>query len=210
MMRIILFGPPGCGKGTQADLIEKEFGYIKISTGDIIREEIKNKTKIGEKVKAIIDAGELVSDDIIIEMVKNRLKKGDIKKGYIMDGFPRTIIQAERLSEIYVDEEIAIFLNVEEEKIIDRLCNRLTCKKCGAIYNLKVNPPKEEGICDKCGGELYKRSDDNEETIKNRLKIYFESTMPVINYYKAKGILKEIDGFGDIEVVYERIRGLLK
>jgi len=210
MIRILLFGPPGSGKGTQADLIEKEFGYIKISTGDIIREEVKNKSEIGKKVKAIIDAGELVSDEIIIELVKNRLSKDDIKNGYILDGFPRTIIQAERLSEIKVDKEIAIYINVDEDKLISRLTSRLTCKKCGAIYNLNVNPPKKEGICDKCGGELYKRSDDNEETIKNRLKVYFDNTMPVINYYKIKGILNEVDGYGEINSVFNRIKGLLK
>ncbi len=210
MKRILLFGPPGCGKGTQADLIQKEFGFIKISTGDIIRQEIKNQSQIGKRVKSIIDAGELVSDDIIIELVKNRLNRGDIKNGYILDGFPRTIIQAERLSEIKVDEEIAVFINVEEDKLIRRLTSRLSCKKCGAVYNLNVNPPKKDGICDKCGGELYKRSDDNEETIKNRLKVYFDKTLPVINFYRAKGSLKEVDGFGDINDVYNRIKGLLE
>lgn len=210
MKRILLFGPPGCGKGTQADLIQKEFGYIKISTGDIIRQEIKNQSEIGKRVKSIIDAGELVSDEIIVELVKNRLNKDDIKNGYILDGFPRTIIQAERLSEINVDEEIVLFINVKQDELIKRLTSRLTCKKCGAIYNLNVNPPKKDGICDKCGGELYKRSDDNEETIKNRLTVYFDNTMPVINFYRAKGILKEVDGFGKISDVYNRIKGLLK
>ena len=210
MNRVILFGAPGAGKGTQADFIEQNFGYKKISTGDLIRTEVRSGSEIGKIVKAIIDNGELVSDEIIIEMVKRRINQDDIKKGYIMDGFPRTLKQALELSNIKIEREIVIYLKVNEDSVVERLVSRLTCKKCEAIYNIKDKPPKNPEICDVCGGILERRMDDNEETIRNRIKVYNETTLPVIDFYREKGILYEVDASDSIDEVSLKIEGILK
>ena len=188
MKRIVLFGAPGCGKGTQADELEKKYGYKKISTGDLIRAEVAAASKIGLEVKALMEKGELVSDATIIELLKNRLTKNDIGDGYIMDGFPRTLEQGRALSSMEVDEEIAIYLNIaNEDVVVKRLLSRLTCSQCGAIFSRENNPPKKPGICDLCGGEIKQRADDNEETVRNRIQVYRAQTEPAINYYKDKG-----------------------
>ncbi|MCP5050125.1 MAG: adenylate kinase [bacterium] len=208
-MRVILFGAPGAGKGTQADSLEEKYGWRKISTGDLIRAEVSGGTEIGLKVKAIMESGELVSDEIIIEMLKNRLAKDDIDGGYIMDGFPRTRNQAEALSRMTVDKEIAIYLNVDENVVVKRLLSRLTCSSCGAIYSTDHNPPKVAGICDTCGGTITQRSDDNEETIRKRIRVYREQTEPAIDFYRQKGVLREIDASRPIAEVFETIVGVL-
>jgi adenylate kinase len=210
MKRIILFGAPGCGKGTQADMLEKKYGYKKISTGDLIRAEVAAETNIGLQVKTIMEKGELVPDETIIEILKKRLKQEDIKNGYIMDGFPRTKQQAEALSQMEVDSEMAIYLRiVHEDVVVKRLLSRLTCSQCGAIFNMQNNPPKTPGLCDLCGGAIKQRADDNEETVRNRINVYRKQTEPVIDYYKNKEILHEVDASGSVEKVFEAIEEVL-
>jgi len=210
MIRIILFGAPGAGKGTQADLIEEKYGYKKISAGDLIRSEVKSQTDIGKKVKEIIARGELVNDHIIVKLVKNRVEKDDIVSGYIMDGFPRTINQAQELSNIKTDRELSIFLKVNEKFVADRLLSRWTCKDCEAIYNERNKPPRKERVCDVCGGILEKRTDDNLETITKRIQIYNQETMPVVNFYREKGNLHEVNSSHSISEVFSEIEEILK
>lgn len=210
MVRIVLFGAPGSGKGTQGDLLEDKYDYKKISTGDLIRGEIKAGSEIGKKVTAITEKGELVSDDIIIEMVKNRVKQEDITVGYTMDGFPRTLDQAKALSKIPVEREIAIFLDVDEDAVVERLVSRLTCKSCGAIFNIKNKPPKKEGVCDECGGQLERRKDDNEETIRNRIAVYREQTEPAVNYYRENSTLFEVNASGTVAEIFAKIEEIVK
>jgi adenylate kinase len=210
LIRIVLFGAPGAGKGTQAEYLEDTFGYRKISTGDLIRAEVKAGTEIGLKVKAIMEKGELVSDEIIIDMLKKRLAGDDIHGGYIMDGFPRTRSQAEALSRMPVDKEVVIYLKIgDEDVIVRRILSRLTCSSCGDVYNIEANPPKKEGICDECGGILKHRSDDNEETIRQRMRVYRDQTEPVFDFYRGRGALHEIDALDSIEDVFESIKGVL-
>ncbi len=210
MKRIVLFGAPGCGKGTQGDLVEEKFGYKKISTGDLVRAEIKSGSETGAQIKAIAEKGGLVSDDIIIGMVEKRVQQDDITDGYIMDGFPRTLDQAKALSNIDVENEIAIFLNVDEDAVVERLVSRLTCKNCGAIFNTKNKPPKKENTCDDCGGPLERRKDDNEETIRSRMAVYREQTEPVITYYREQGSLNEINANRPVQEIFNEIQGILK
>lgn len=210
MIRLVLFGAPGCGKGTQGDLLEEKFGYKKISTGDLIRAEVKAGSGIGKKVKSIMEKGELVSDDIIIDMVKNRVKKDDISVGYTMDGFPRTLEQAKALSKITVDQEIAIFLKVDEEAVVERLVSRLTCKNCSAIFNTKNKAPIKEGLCDECGGKLERRKDDNEETIRSRIAVYKEQTEPALRYYRENSALYEVDAGGTVAEIFAKLEEIVK
>lgn len=213
MKRVILFGAPGAGKGTQADMLEEKYGYKKISTGDLIRAEVAAKTDVGLEVKAIMEAGELVPDKTIIEILKKRLDQNDIVRanGYIMDGFPRTRPQAEELSRMEVDHEVAIYLNiVDEDVVIRRLMSRLTCSNCGAIFNVENNPPKKTGQCDFCAGSLQQRADDNEETIRNRISVYKQQTQPVIDYYREKDLLHEIDASGSVEDVGEKLTQVVR
>lgn len=204
-MNIILLGPPGGGKGTQAKFITEKFGIPQISTGDILRDAVKNKTELGLKAKEYMDDGKLVPDDLVIQIVEERLTKDDCKNGFILDGFPRTLVQAEALDSMLarMNKEIDYVLNIEvpEDAIVKRLTSRRICKKCGNIYNLLSNPPKIDGRCDICGGELYQRDDDKEETVRQRLKVYKADTEPLIKYYRDKGVLKTIDGSKDIEDV---------
>jgi len=209
MTRIILFGAPGSGKGTMADLLRKDFGYVKISTGDLIRQEVARQTDTGRRAKAILERGDLVSDAIIIAMVKNRLSQDDTLRGqgYILDGFPRTLAQAEAVSQLAADSELAIFLEVSEAEVVDRLGSRLICSRCGAIYNQKSQPAlKESGDCRTCGGALHRRDDDNPQTVGQRLRVYLAETGPVIDYYRAKGNLMAVDGSGSVAAVYERLK----
>lgn len=210
MVRIILFGAPGSGKGTQGDLLEERYGYKKVSTGDLVRAEVKAQSELGKTIKAIMDKGDLVSDDIIIKMVKNRVEQRDISTGYIMDGFPRTLDQAKELSQLGVDREIVIFLKVDEDAVVERLVSRLTCRNCGGIFNIKNKPPKREGICDECGGKLERRKDDNEETIRNRISVYKEQTEPVIGYYRNRGLLYEVDADRTVDEIFADIKRIIE
>ena len=191
-INIILLGPPGAGKGTAAKLIAEKYLIPQISTGDIFREAVKKETELGKQVKAIMERGELVPDELTVNLVRERLSQPDTQKGYILDGFPRTVNQAEALSK-FQEVNAVINFNISEEEIVRRLSGRRVCKNCGAIYHITDYPPKKEGICDKCGGELYQRDDDKIEAIKNRLRVYEKQTAPLIDYYREKGILYDIN-----------------
>lgn len=212
-MKIIMLGAPGAGKGSQASRIAKEYQLPHISTGDIFRANLKEETELGKRAKSFMDKGELVPDDITIAMLLDRIHKEDCKNGYILDGFPRTIPQAEALKEALAkkDEKIDLALDVEasDELIIKRMAGRRTCPACGAIYHIVTLPPKTDGICDRCGADLIQRKDDNEETVKNRLKIYHEVTEPLISYYKKEGILEEIDGAEELDKVFEKVKRII-
>ena len=202
-MKIVLIGPQGSGKGTQAKLLKEKFGIPHISTGDIFREAIAEKTELGLKAKEIIDKGNLVPDEITNKIVKERLQKEDCKKGFILDGYPRNINQAKALDSFAkIDYAVEIF--VPDEISIKRLSSRRQCPKCGAIYGLDI-PPKKDNICDKCGAELYQRDDDRPEAIKKRLEVYHKETEPVLDYYREKGILVRVDGTKPIKDVFEDI-----
>ena len=209
-MKIIMLGAPGAGKGSQASRISAMYKLPPISTGDIFRANLKEETELGKKAKHYMDRGELVPDDITIAMLLERIHKEDCKNGYILDGFPRTIPQAEALKEALEKskEKIDLALDVEvpDELIVKRMAGRRSCPNCGAIYHVLTLPPKIEGTCDRCGGKLVQREDDNEETVKKRLQVYHDATEPLIHYYKKEGILEEIDGTRDVEQVFETVR----
>lgn len=213
-MKIIMLGAPGAGKGTHAKKITEKFGIPAISTGDIFRENIKNGTELGKKAKEYMDAGNLVPDKLVCDLVVDRLKQDDCKNGYILDGFPRTIPQAEALTAALakdddaIDYALEIFL--EDQAIIDRMSGRRVCKSCGATYHVVNIPPKTEGVCDECDGELIVRDDDAPETVKKRLDVYHEQTAPLIDYYKKQGILKVIDGSKGLDTCFEEICGILE
>lgn len=213
-MQIVLFGPPGAGKGTQAKFISEEYNIPHISTGDILRENVREGTPLGKKAKAFMDKGELVPDTILIDLIKDRLKKPDTRKGFLLDGFPRTLKQAEALDVILddINKNLDTVVNIEvgAAQLVKRLSGRLTCRNCGASYNIKSNPPKVAGVCDACGGELYQRADDTEAAIKNRIEVYKKQTQPLIEYYKKKGILKDIDGEREIDEVRSDITKALE
>jgi adenylate kinase len=212
-MNIILLGPPGAGKGTQAKMLIDEYEIPQISTGDILRAAVKEGTPLGKEAKSYMDKGELVPDSVVIGIVEERIQEPDCKKGYMLDGFPRTVPQAEALDEMLsklgaqIDHVVSI--EVANEELVKRLTGRRTCRECGAGYHVMFDPPKVEGICDKCGGELYQRDDDNEETVSSRLNVYESQTLPLIDYYKAKEKIRPIDGVGDIKEIFERITGVL-
>jgi adenylate kinase len=212
-MNLILLGAPGAGKGTQAELIVSNYGIPQISTGDMLRDAVARGTELGKKAKEYMDRGELVPDEVVIGIVKDRLSQKDCEKGFILDGFPRTIKQAEALDEILKElgKKIDAVINVAvpEEEIVKRIVNRRTCKECKAVYHLIYNPPKEDNKCDKCGGELYQRDDDKEETVKERLRVYKSQTEPLIEYYGKKGIVYDVDGTKSIEGVFEEIKKVL-
>ena len=191
-MKLILLGAPGAGKGTQAEFISKKLNIPTISTGNILRAAVKNETPIGLKAKEYMDSGRLVPDEVIIGIVRERLAEDDCKNGYILDGMPRTIPQADALEEHGIEIDVALYLDVSDEVIEKRMTGRRTCH-CGATYHIEANPPKVEGICDKCGGELTLRKDDKPETVKQRLKIYHDETEPLIAYYTRKGKVKRVD-----------------
>ncbi len=199
-MNFIFLGPPGAGKGTLAAQVSEEYKIPQISTGDIFRENIKNQTELGKKVKAVIDAGGLVSDDLVLEIVGDRLKKDDCKNGFILDGFPRTIPQAEAFEKLGIPVQVVNF-EVNNQLIIDRLSNRRVCKECKANYNVKFMPPKVEGKCDKCGGELFTREDDKIESITNRLEVYRKETEPLIDFYRKLDKMVDIDSARDSKEV---------
>lgn len=211
-MNIILFGPPGAGKGTQAKKLVDFYGIPQISTGDILRANVREGTELGLAAKSYMDKGELVPDQVLIGIIKNRLKEDDCKKGFILDGYPRTVPQADALEAILdeIDKPIDIVLNLEvpDEVLVGRISGRLMCK-CGASYHTISNPPKKDNICDICGGEVFQRVDDTADAVQNRLDVYKKQTQPLINYYKEKGILVILDGTKDIEVVFEDIKAIL-
>lgn len=213
-MNILFMGPPGAGKGTQAENIVNEFGIPHISTGDAFRLAIKQGTPIGIKAKKFMDQGLLVPDDVTIGIVEERLQQSDCEKGFLLDGFPRTLSQAEALDDILArlntGLDHVINLKVDREKLLARLTGRRICKNCGSTYHVIFNPPKQEGICDKCGGELYQRSDDNEESVGIRLDEYINKTAPLLTFYENKGLLRQIDGDQEIDAVSSQIASILR
>ncbi|OAT83501.1 adenylate kinase [Desulfotomaculum copahuensis] len=213
-MKLLIMGPPGAGKGTQAEVLVKELAITHISTGDMFRAAIKEGTEMGKKAKEYMDKGELVPDAVVVGMVKDRLSQPDCAKGFLLDGFPRTLAQAEALDETLDSMGIVldgvINIAVPRDKLMARLTGRRVCRGCGASYHVLFNPPQVEGKCNSCGGELYQRSDDNEEAVANRLDVYEAQTQPLIDYYAAKGLLKNINGDQDIKQVLADILASLK
>lgn len=198
-MNLIFLGAPGAGKGTQAEVISKKLNIPTISTGNIIREALKNETEMGLKAKSFIEAGKLVPDDVVIGIIKERLAKDDCNNGFILDGFPRTIPQAEALDEMGVKIDKVVEIQVDDDTIIGRMSGRRVCSKCGASYHVQNKPPKAEGVCDSCGGELVQRKDDAPETVLDRLEVYHTQTEPLKDYYANKGVLRTADGTLGIE-----------
>ena len=212
-MKIVMLGAPGAGKGTQAIKIADKYDIPHISTGDIFRANIKGGTELGKKAKSYIDKGELVPDDVTIGMLLDRIAEDDCKNGYVLDGFPRTIPQAESLTEALKSQgdkiDFALNIDVPDEAIIERMSGRRACPKCGATYHIVYAAPKVENICDKCGSELIIRSDDKPETVKDRLNVYHQQTEPLIAYYKAAGVLREVDGTQELPKVFEDVVAIL-
>ena len=212
-MKILLMGPPGAGKGTQAENLVQTFSIPHISTGDMFRAAVKEGTELGKQAKACMDSGKLVPDDVTIGIVRDRLAKKDCDKGFILDGFPRTVEQADALAGILegLNQPLTKVLNIHvpSEDLIERAIGRRICKSCGATYHVKFNPPKVENVCDECNGNLYQRADDNEETMRNRLSVYEDSTRPLTEYYKKAGIYLEIDGRQPIDKVTEELVNVL-
>lgn len=205
--KIVLMGPPGSGKGTQTERLCAELVFTKISTGDLLREAVRQGSPLGLKAKGFMDAGKLVPNELVIDLIKEKMKT--VKGGVILDGFPRNLEQAQMLDKI-TKVDLAIDLQVNEENLVKRLTMRRTCKNCAAVFHLEFNPPKVAGRCDKCGGELYQRTDDTEKTVRERLRVYKESTLPLVEYYKRKSVLKTVDGEGDIAEVYVRLAKVVK
>lgn len=193
-MNIIFFGAPGAGKGTQAEIVSKKLDIPTISTGNIIREAIKNETEMGLSAKSYIDAGKLVPDEVVIGIIKDRLDKDDCKNGFILDGFPRTIPQAKALDEMGVKIDVVLNIEVSDEDIVNRMSGRRTCPKCGSTYHIEFNPTKTEGVCDNCGTELTVRKDDHPDVVKSRLDVYHSETEPLKAFYEEKGILRTVVG----------------
>ncbi len=208
-MRIVLIGAPGGGKGTQAKLLIEKYGIPQISTGDLLREAVAAGTALGVQAKVAMDAGQLVSDDIVLGMIKERLSKPDTNKGFILDGFPRNIAQAEALDKLLSDIgkplQTSLLIDVPFDVLMQRLTGRRTCQSCGQMYNVYTTPPRVEGVCDKCGGHVAQRSDDNEETISKRLRVYEEQTAPLVDYYRSQGKLRTVDGLGEIDDIFASV-----
>lgn len=209
-MKLILLGAPGAGKGTQAAKIAEAYDIPAISTGQIIREAIAAKTELGNKMKTFIDKGELVPDDVVVGMVKERLKNDDCKNGYILDGFPRTISQAIIMEELPIEIDVALEIDVDEDIIVDRLSGRRVCSNCGATYHISSNPSKEEGICDECGGALEMRKDDVPDVIRHRLEVYNEQTKPLKDFYEERGLLKTVKGCNEVDETKDAILKVLR
>ncbi len=207
-MQIIFIGPPGSGKGTQAKRLADRFAIPHISTGDMLREAVAESTELGKEAAPIMAAGGLVSDELMVGIIRDRLSKDDARKGFILDGFPRTVVQAEKLDSILGNGSAplaVVQLLVPDEAIVRRIALRRSCGQCGAVYHLENNPPAVEGICDRCGAELVARADDNESAVRKRLEAFHRQTLPVAAYYKEKGFLREVDGVGAVDQVFERI-----
>ena len=206
-MKLILLGAPGAGKGTQADIIKQKLGIPTISTGNILRAAVKNGTPTGQKAKAFLDAGKLVPDDVIIGVINERLQESDCANGYILDGVPRTIVQAEALEQAGIRFDAVVALEVPDQRIVDRMGGRRVCEHCGASYHVVHIPPKTEGVCDVCGGKLVQRKDDSPETVLHRLEVYHKETEPLKGFYEARGVLKTVD---DLPTVEETTQAILK
>ena len=210
-MILVFLGPPGAGKGTQAKLLSQRMGFLHLSTGDLLREAVKNQTPLGKKAKEYMDRGELVPDELIVQLIEETMPKdGNV----ILDGFPRTVNQALALEEMLKGkgEKISkvLFFDVPDEVIIDRLSGRRVCSKCGAVYHVKYNPPKIEGVCDLCGGSLVQRDDDKEEVVKKRLEVYRKQTQPLIEFYQDRGIIYRFDAEKGVEELFEEVKGLVR
>ena len=210
MMKLIMFGPPGAGKGTQADILGRRYGIKKISTGDALRDVIRSGSELGEQVKDLMDQGKFVPDEIVTEIIRDRVSSPDCANGFILDGFPRNLAQAEARVDMGIKVNKALLIDVPDEVLVDRVQGRVMCDKCGASYHLKNNPPAVEGVCDKCGGHLEARSDDRPETVRARLKVYHELTDPVVDFYRNRGVLSEIDGTASIENATAEILKILE
>ena len=213
-MRLILLGPPGAGKGTQAQRLVEKHGIPQLSTGDMLRAAVANETEVGLRAKAVMDAGKLVSDDIVNAIVSDRLDESDCQNGFILDGYPRTLIQADAtekmLSEKDMPLDCAIEIRVDDDILVERISGRYTCADCGTGYHDQFLQPKKDGVCDKCGGtEFKRRPDDKAETVRTRLQAYYKETSPLIGYYYAKGLLQPVDGMADIDAVTEQIETIL-
>ncbi|GJL58006.1 MAG: adenylate kinase [Nitrospirales bacterium] len=212
-MRVIFLGPPGVGKGTQADFVAKKFSIQKLSTGDLLRESVERGTKLGNEAKIFMERGELVSDNVVIGLVEEKLGSSECRNGFLLDGFPRTVAQANKLSSFLekngeaIDRVVYFYLPIAD--IIERISGRRSCPKCKAVYHLRSIPPKKDGVCDVCGNTLIQRNDDKPETIQSRLVVYQKQTEPLIQYYKDRGILSELDGSGPVSVVQDRLIALL-
>ena len=208
-MNLILLGPPGAGKGTQAKILTRKFGIPQISTGDILRGAVKEQTPMGIKAKGYMDAGALVPDEVVVGIVEERLAKPDCSNGFILDGFPRTVVQADALKKVLAGLqkkiEHVVSIVVDKEELLGRITGRRTCRLCGKGYNLAFDPPKQEGRCDECGGELFQRDDDSEKTMRNRLDVYEQQTAPLINYYNHESLLRSVNGTGSIEDIQQNI-----
>ena len=208
-MNLILLGPPGAGKGTQAKMMIEKYQIPQISTGDILRANLKERTPLGLKAKEFMDKGLLVPDEVVIDITRDRLKQPDCQKGYILDGFPRTVAQAQALDKVLADMnsqiDHVISVEVDQNELLKRLTGRRTCRQCGAMYHVIFNPSLNKDLCDKCQGELYQRDDDNEDTVRNRLEVYDSQTFPLIQYYQQKGLVRKIEGIGSIQQIFERI-----
>lgn len=209
-MNIVLLGPPGAGKGTLAEMLKKEFSVLHISTGDLLREEMKGGTELGKKIKKFVESGELVPDQIVIEMIENKIsQKESSNRDYMLDGFPRTTVQAQDLDKILkkINRPIDIAFNMDASLpiILQRLTGRRVCKQCGAIYHISNRPPKVAGKCNNCGGELYQRADDTEDTIRNRMQVYADKTAPIVQYYEEQGKLKRLNGDEETEDLLKKV-----
>lgn len=213
-MNIVLLGPPGAGKGTQAKMIVQKYSIPHISTGDIFRKNISEETPLGKKAKEYIDQGLLVPDELTIDIVKDRLQQNDCKEGFLLDGFPRTVFQAEALDSFLKsfekEVEVGLLIEVPRKDILNRMTGRRMCRNCGASYHVTFNPTKVEGKCDLCGGDVVQRKDDTEDTVKERLNVYDKQTQPLIDYYKKYDKLKEVDGTQDINKVFEDVIDILR
>lgn len=212
-LRLVLAGPPGAGKGTQASRISAEYGIPHVATGEMLRDHVRRETDLGKQAKRFMDKGELVPDDLIIDMVRERLANADSEQGFVLDGFPRTVPQAEALEEV-LDEldkplEVVVRMAVGEEEVLRRITGRRVCENCGQIYHVEMDPPRQEGVCDECDGSLFQREDDTEEIVRERLAGYREQTGEVLTFYEERGLLRDVDAEGEVDEVTERLFDLL-
>ena len=212
-MRLILLGGPGAGKGTQAQKLVEKYGIPQISTGDMLRAALREGTELGLEAKKFMDAGKLVPDEVVVGLIEERIKADDCKDGFMLDGFPRTVGQADALKSVLdkmgIKIDHVISIEVPSEELVARLTGRRACRGCPSGYHVMFDPPKVEGVCDDCGGELYQRDDDNEATIRSRLNVYDEQTAPLIDYYKSAGLLRPIEGTGSIDEIFARITSVI-